>query len=336
MKRPWLEGCLAGLCAGLVACGRLGANDDLVVETPPAAEPTEAVRFLPADGHALAGPLTNRLAEFDLGAVFDQHVFRRPGGPRQVRVIADRTVVETEPQTPSGGTLGRLAHLRLPGERRIATLDRVCRLTDQQRELFRLAMESDLRRLAGDIDAVRRSYAGQRLTAQEMDRELLERARDDAEACRRQIDRFGRAGTLLGSVSDGLLDARQQAALAAWVSGRRACRWEAMVRTVLAQFEDNVLGLSEAQHRALLEPLLADVPPLVVLDDAPPWSGGARSADFQGMLVASRLQRLDQASLRERFDPRQWGALGQLIAQHGEAAAVEALLVEQGILEEAR
>ncbi|MFM8413736.1 MAG: hypothetical protein ACKOCX_03330, partial [Planctomycetota bacterium] len=309
--------------------------DDLVVEAQPAAEPAETVRFFPVDGHGFAGPL-NRPAEYDVGAVFDQHLFRRPGGGRQVRVIADRLVVETEEQAPTGSTLGRLDHLRRLGERRIATLEQVCRLTAEQREILRLAVESDLRRLAGDIDAVRRTYVGQRLTVQGVDRELLERARDDAEACRRAIERFGRSGTLLGSVSLGLLDARQQSALAAWVAGRRSSRWEAMVRTVLGQFDDSVLGLSEAQHALLLERLLGDVPPLMVLDDMPAWSGAARSADFQAMLVAARLQRLAEAGLRERFDPRQWAALRQLMGQHGDVAAVEQLLVEQGILEDTR
>lgn len=327
--------CLTAAFTALVAGGRLEASDDLVVEARPVPEPAETVRFFPADGHGLAGPL-NRLAEYDLSAVFDQHVFRRPGGRRQVRVIADRLVVEAEQHTSTGTTLARLDHLRRLGDRRLTTLDQVCRLTDQQREIFRLAVESDLRRLAGDIDAVRRTYAGRRLPVQAADRELLERVRDDAEACRRAIEQFGRSGTLLGSVSIGLLDTRQQSTFAAWVAGRRSSRWEAMVRTVLGQFDDGGLGLSEAQHALLLERLLADVPPLAVLDDTPAWSGVARAADFQSMLVAGRLQRLDQAGLRDRFDPRQWAALGQLTRQHGDVAAVEALLVEQGVLEETR
>lgn len=335
MNGPVLPACLVAAFTALVAGGRLEASDDLVLESQPAVEPAETVRFFPVDGHVRVGPL-NRLAEYDLEAAFDQHVFRRPGGGRQVRVIADRIVVDAEESVPPGSTLGRLKHLRRLGERRIATLDQVCRFTAEQREVLSLAVESDLRRLAGDIDAARRTYAGQRSTAEGMDRGLLERVRTDAETCRRAIERFGRAGTLLESVTLGLLDARQQAALAAWVAGRRASRWEAMVRTVLGQFDDSVLGLSGAQHGLLLEGLLADVPPLVVLNDTPAWSGASRAADFQAMLVVSRLQRLDQAGLRERLDPRQLVVLSHLMGQHGDVAAVEQLLVEQGILEESR
>ena len=335
MNGPVLPACLVAAFATLVAGGRVEAGDDLVLESQPAVEPAETVRFFPVEGHVRVGPL-NRLAEYDLGAVFDQHVFRRPGGGRQVRVIADRIVVDAEESVPPGSTLGRLDHLRRLGGRRIATLDRVCRLTAEQREVLALAVESDLRRLACDIDTVRRAYAGQSTTAQGMDRVLLERVRTDAETCRRAIERFGRSGTLLGSVSLGLLDARQRATLAAWLAGRRSSRWEAMVRTVLGQFDDSVLGLSAAQHGFLLEGLLADVPQLVVLDDTPAWPGASRAADFQAMLVASRLQRLDHAGLRERLDPRQWAALSHLMGQHGDVAAVEQLLVEQGILEQSQ
>lgn len=325
--------CLAATLVALAGGGRLVASDDLVVEPLAVAEPEETVRFLPVDGHGLVVP-GNRLADYDLAAVFDQHVFRRPVGPRQVRMIHDRIVIDGAGESSKDGTLGRLAGLRRLAERRIATLERVCGLSAHQREILSLAVESDVRRLAGDIDATRRRYAGQRSPAGGVDRELLQRVRDDAEACRQRIDQFGRSGTLLGSVSLGLLDARQRAVFTDWVAGRRASRWEAMVRTVLAQFDETVLGLSESQHDALLERLLADVPPLVVLDDTPVGTGPGRAVDFQAMLVAGRLQQLEHADLRPRFDPRQWAVLEQVGSQYGAAQEIEMLLVEQGLLEE--
>ena len=314
------------LIVAVVACVggvRLAASDDLVVEEVSAPEPAETVRFVPVDGHGLV-VLGGRAveAEYDLAAVFDKHVFRGAVIPQGTR--------------PMDGTLGRLAGLRRFAERRIATLDRVCGLSQQQRETLELAVESDLRRLAVDIDAARRAHAGQRAKPGDIARERLQRVRADAEACRRRIDEFGRSGTLLGSVSLGLLDARQLAAFTAWVDDRRAGRWEAMVRMVLGQLDDTVLGLSEAQHEVLLARLMADVPPLAVLDDLPAGRGSPRAVDFQQMLVACRLQRLDQADARRRFDPRQWEALHQFAWQGGAAAEIENLLVKQGLLEETR
>lgn len=310
-------------CAGCVGCGLLAAGDDLVVESVTASEAAETVRFMPVAGHGLV-LLGDRAAEaeYDLAAVFDKHVFRGAVAPRGAPTTND--------------TLGRLAGLRQFADRRIATLDRVCGLSQPQRESLELAVESDLRRLAVDIDAARRTYAGQRMKAGDVARERLQRVRDDAEACRQRIDEFGRSGTLLGSVSLGLLDARQLAVFTRWVDARRAGRWEAMVRMVLGQLDDTVLGLSEAQHETLFTGLMAEVPPLAVLDDLPPGRGSPRAVDFQQMLVASRLQRLDQVDLRPRFDPRQWQALHQFAGQGGAAAEIEKLLVKQGLLEETR
>jgi len=197
-------------------------------------------------------------------------------------------------------------------------------------------VESDLRRVAGEIDAARLNYAGQRMpaTAQGLDRERLQRLRDEAVACRRQIDRLWQTGSLFASVSLGMLSPEQRAALEDWLADRRAVRWEAMVRLVLEQFDEAGLGLSDQQHAALLEPLLADVPPLVI-EAVAPGTAGTKFSNFQTLLVSHRLGRLDRAALRPLFDPRQWAALETLLGQHGEAVDVARLLVEQGILEHA-
>lgn len=326
-----------GLIAAAVMAAAVGlrAGDDLVIDGTSAEQPDEIVRFAPVVAHGIGGRL-NPITAYDLGALFDQHVFQRPGVRRQVRLINGRMVVEGNASSPVGETLAQLASLRPLAERRIETLDLVCRLAESQRNVLRLAAESDLRRLAGEIDLMRRNYFGQQLSAtpQGIDRERLQAVRDDAVACRRRIDQFLQSGSLLSSVSFGMLSPSQQSALETWVAERRTTRWEAMARTVLAQVDESVLGLSETQHDTILGQLLADVPRLQVFDD--PWERptGSKPADFQTLLVLSRLSRLDQAALRRVCDPRQWLALEQLMDQQGSPEAVEQLLVDQGVLEE--
>jgi uncharacterized protein YggL (DUF469 family) len=331
-QRAALSGCL--LAAVAVAVG-LRAGDDLVVDDVSVEPPAETVRFAPVVGHGLGGR-PGGITEYDLEALFDQHVFRRLGGLRPVGLVNGRMVVKGDAAAPAGETLERLAFLRPLAERRIETLDRICGLTEPQREVLRLAAESDLRRLAGEIDLVRQKHVGQRVPATPLgiDRERLQAVRDDAAACRRRIEQIFRPGSLLCSVSLGMLAPSHRSAVEAWLAARRKTRWEAMVRTVLGQVDTTSLGFSADQHDTILQHLLADVPALEVFGDASEAATSARTADFQTLLVLSRLKRLDQASLRKLCDPRQWSALEQLMGQHGDPEAVEQLLVAQGVLEE--
>jgi hypothetical protein len=340
--RPW-ESWLASLALAVTGgASAAWGGDDIVLEEGRQEQPEETVRFQPMNVHVLGGPV-GRVVEYDLEAMFDQQLFGGGRGTRQVKVVGGRMVVEVPGESGAPDTLARLAGTRAVGEQRIATLTRVCGIMPRQQAILRMAVESDLRRVAGEIDAARRNYAGQRMpaTAQGLDRERLQRLRDEAVACRRQIDRLWQTGSLFASVSLGMLSPEQRVALEDWLADRRAVRWEAMVRLVLGQFDETVLGLSDQQHAALLEPLLADLPPLVVFEGVPPgstlrtFSNFQKFSNFQTLLVSHRLGRLDRAALRPLFDPRQWAALETLLTQHGEAAAVARLLVEQGILEHA-
>ncbi len=320
--------------ATLAVAARASGGDDMVVEGGLSPQPEETVRFAPVQVHVLGGP-GGRRAEYDLEVMFDQQVFHGVRGLRQVQVIGGRMVVQPSPAAAADDTVARLGGMRAVCEERIATLERVCELSGSQREALRMALESDLRRVGGEIDLVRRTYAGQRLPATPagLDRERLQKLRDDALACRRRIDQIWKAGSLFASVSWGMLSSTQRVALEAWLADRRAARWETMVRLVLGQFDEMVLGLSQRQHEALLEGLLADVLPLVVFEDVPPGTTSTKFCNLQSLLVSHRLGRLDKATLRPLFDPRQWAALETLLGQHGEPADVARLLVEQGVLE---
>ena len=316
--------CLAAACA----CDGVPGGDDLVVTETATNQPAESVRF--------AFPRRALTSRYDLGAIFDQQLFGRNSNNSRVQLVNGQFVVQQITVIESHDTLARLAERREIGEARIGVLDRVCSLSEDQREVLVLAIESDLHRLAFEIDAVRQTYDGRILEGprQDIDHEQLDKVRTDATACRKQMDHLFHSGSLLGMVSVGILTPSQAAAYRDWVARRRAIRWDAMVRTVLGQFDESVLGLSVEQHAALLTRLGEDVPPLVVFDDMLASSSNSRTITFQMMLVTAWLGRLEKASLRPLFDPRQWDALEQLMHRNGGFLTVQQLLRDQGFLEE--
>ncbi|MFM7135576.1 MAG: hypothetical protein ACKO1M_00700 [Planctomycetota bacterium] len=313
----------------MTACGPgVRAVDDQVGVVPDGPQPAETVRFAPAAipvmGQANAG-------DFDLGLLFDQQVFGRARTARAV-VINDAVVIREALSNPDDGVLGKLAELRGRGATRLMRLEQVCGLSPAQRQAIDLALASDLNRIAGEIDAVRRTYAGQRIARQRMplEQQRIQALHQDALRCRGLIERAFQQGSLSAAVGIGMLDPDQRRRLADWVTGRRATRWEAMVRLVLGQLDEAALGLSRRQHQALVDLLLAEVPPLAVFDDAP----AARDpTSFHAMLVLARLGRAGERAVRPLLDPRQWAELERRMAQAGLRESIERLLVEQGILE---
>jgi hypothetical protein len=304
------------------------AADDQVGAVTGDAQPAETVRFAPAGNVQFGGRVLP--ADYDLGELFDQQVFGR-----SLAVGMNNPFVIREAMSkPDEGVLGKLAELRRRGEARLTRLKQVCGLSPEQQTAIDLALASDLKRVAGEIDSVRRTYVGQRIARQRLplEQERIQSLQQDAARCRGLIERAFQEGSLMAAVGVGVLDPDQRRRLADWVTGRRATRWEAMVRLGLGQLDETVLGLSRRQHEALMELLLADVPPLTVFDD----ERLARDpTSFHGMLVLARLGRAGAKDVRPLLDPRQWAELQQRIAQAGQAEAVERMLLEQGILESA-
>lgn len=321
-RRGWAAGPV--VCLVAAAWGGARAVDDQVGPVTDGPQPAETVRFAPAGNVQV---MDGRAGEYDLGFLFDQQVFGR-----QAVLMNNAVVIRAALSNPDTGVLGKLAELRGRGEARLTRLQQVCGLSPEQRTALELALASDLHRVAGEIDGVRRTYAGQRIARQRLplEQERLQSLQQDAVRCRGLIERAFRQDSLVAAVGHGVLKPDQQRRLAGWVAGRRATRWEAMVRLGLSQLDETVLGLSRRQHQALIDVLLADVPPLAVFDDE---RLGRDPTSFHGMLVLTRLGRAGEPEVRPLLDPRQWAELERRIAQAGQAEAVERMLVEQGILE---
>lgn len=319
-----------GFAALLVVTG-LGtaatAKDDEIA-------PEVAVSEGPGQEIQVVGNVRPRTIEYDLGRMFDAGVFGPTAG--QAVVMLRSGVQPVAQGERPDDTLARLEPVRREGAARIAAMAKVCGLGPDQRRTLTLALESDLRRIAGTIDRSRAAYSGVRLSATQRDpetRNTLARVQTEASACRQQLTRAFGPGSLLATVADDLLEPAQAEALAAWGESRRACRWGAMVAAVLVSLDETTLGLSSRQYAALEDLLLADVPALAVF---PPPATRSNDAQFQLVLVLSRLGRLGPDSVRPLLDDRQWRELSQRIAQAGDAAAVEVMLVERGVLEKER
>lgn len=321
------------LLVAVAFCVRAPADDDRVVEQREAA---------PVEGEVVFGGNVRLIGvrqpiQYDLGRMFDQQAFGRSAGPVPGGgiVVINGAVVRPQVQPPSVDPPDGLAAVRHRGERHVAAIERICRLDDAQVRRLRVALESDLKRLAGVIAAVRSRYAGGTTVAtpQDLDRELLATLRADAQACRQRIETALGPGSLLAAVSRAVLTPPQDTAFEAWLAERRLCRWRAMVGAVLVQLDESGLGLSQRQFTALEESLVSDVPQLEVLREATGTAVDAQFARFQGPLVLSRLGRRPEG-WRPSLDPRQQARLDGLIEQAGDPAAIEQLLVSQGILEE--
>lgn len=327
---------VVALAVGLAVASLARADDDPVVEGPVGPEMREEQMVVGRLRlHAAPGP--RQAAEYDLGRLFDQQVFGRPGGVAgQVMVVRNGVAMPVVEQSAIGLEAG-LAAVRRRGERRIELLDKVCGLEPEQVTQLQMALTSDLKRLGHEITGLRATYAGttMKAAAEHIDRELMTRLRSDAEACRRQIDQWPGSGSLLVASLPHVLGPAQAAAFADWLADRRRCRWRAIVAAVLVQLDDTGLGLATSQHDALQELLLGEVPPLDVLREGTAGNADAVLARFQLVLVLARLAAREPA-WQPLLDPRQQAFLRQRIGQAGggDPAAAEGLLVQQGVLEE--
>jgi hypothetical protein len=318
--------------------GRVGAaGDDVVVDSS-----TDPSSTLAAGHQAMRGNViirggqggvilggVGRQPQYDLGGLFDQHVFGRLAGRNQVFIINGQGVTRGASSQDQA-----LAAVRERCQQRIEMLETVCNLDAGQMRTLAMALESDLKRVASQIEAARERYVGRSMpaTPQGLDRAVLEEVRDSGLKCRGLLDALPGPGSLLGSVVHDMLSPEQAGRFAEWIEARRACRWKAMVKTVLVQLDESGLGLSSAQASAIEKNLLADVPPLAVLRGGPLEQQDGRSLHFQTILVKNRLG-LRTSAWEHLLDPRQHAMLTKQIKLTGDPASVERMLVEQGLLD---
>jgi hypothetical protein len=309
--------CLVALIGGPWAClPRARSGDDNVVPEPL------------ADGQQIRQPHM-----IDLGANFDANLFEqrgngwviRGGGGVIIRGNGQVMGVHGEPPGAARGSAG-YSRARSLGEKKLERIETACGLSAEQRRHLELAVESDARRFAAQIDAVRSRYQGREVNMNEpAGQKEWQAFQQDVQRCRDQLRGLFGEGSFFTAVLGGAVDERQLACLAEEQAARRSFHWRAMVAEVLAKLDDT-LALTREQH-AVLERLLLARQPALRIDEA----GQTRDdANLRRQLVLLVLSEVDAAVLKAAVNEPQWRGLATLTAQ---GRAMRSWIEQQGVLE---
>ena len=310
---------------GVIAAGRAAAEDDRVVEEPAAA-------VAPAEQQHL----------IDLGANFDANLFEQQGNgwvlrgglgnqvQGRVRMIVNGRVVLGGGNVAGAGDRPAEspthARARAVAEKRLERIDAACELTEQQRRRLRLAVESDIRRFASTIDAMRAKYAGVQVNLNDQEgQKRWHQFQQDVEQCRRLLRTLFDGDSLFARTLTTTLAANQLADIEEETRERRAFRWRAMVAATLVRMDD-MLGLSQDQHDAVEKALLGRQPALRV-DALTPEQDNAH---LHQNLVYLVLSGCDPEPLRATVSDRQWRSLSLLMNQ---GKSMRSWIEQQGILD---
>ena len=288
------------VAACLLGAGGARADDDRV-ETGP------AIGTVDADVNVI-----------DLGANFDANLFEQQGGGFVLRGGVGGT-------TPADGESPVLARARRQAELRLNRLERLCGLQPRQQRTLELAMESDMRRVAEQIESVRRTYAGARVNMNDQaGQRTWHQFQQDVQRCRQRMQGIFGSTSLYAKVLATTLDPGQLERIAEESRSQRSFRWRSMVAVVLLKL-DASLGLTHQQHDALQKVLLAREPALQM--EAPAEQSNSHA---EQMLVYMILSEIDQEELRPLVTEPQWRMLSIFMNQ---GKAMRSWIEQQGLLE---
>jgi hypothetical protein len=257
----------------------------------------------------------------DLGGNFDANLFEQRGG------WVLRSGEGHEPTRPRASPA--LEWARELGRKRIDRMKASCTLTEEQRRRLALAVESDARRFAQEVEAVRTPYIGRQVDMNDQAGQKAWHAfQQDVTACRDRLRNVFDAGSLFAVTTASVLDERQAACLAAENAARRSFHWRAMVLEAMAKLDES-LGLDQQQYDALVAELLAHEPPL--RND--PQALGRADSNMRRHLVLMVMAELDAKPLRAAVSERQWRVLS---LQLNQGRAMRSAIEAQGFLEPGR
>jgi hypothetical protein len=296
---------VVGLLAAFVCSGMAGAiDDDVVVD----AGPDEAGMRQP---HLI-----------DLGGNFDANLFEQHGNGWVLRSGSGQ-----EPPGPRPSPA--LERARELGRKRIDRMAAACALTAEQQRRLALAVESDARRFAHEVEAIRTPYIGRQVDMNDQAGQKAWHAfQQDVAKCRDRLRNVFHEGSLFAAATASILDDRQQASLAAEDEARRSFQWRAMVLETMSKLDES-LGLDQRQYDAISTELLAHEPPL--RND--PQAMGRIDSNMRRHIVLMVLAELDAKPLRNAVSERQWRVLS---VQMNQGRAMRSAIEAQGLLEKPR
>lgn len=348
-RRSWRSGLAAAGVALAVTlllgrCGR--AEDDWIVDD------AELTALEAGPGHMMhaghAGNVQDMQAVFDanilglFGTVHHQQriqiqrVGKRiiRGGGRMVEAGVQMAV--NEPQAAAAvdasGESPVFVGLKKASKPHLTRLDRDCGLSAEQHRLLQLALESDIRRVAEDVDRDRRKYIGATANlGDQAGQQKWNQLHQDIQRCRQVMQRFDQgADGLFWKVRDSVLTAPQRTKADAETEARLASRWKAVVDVALTRW-DEVLGLDRQQFDDLKRLLLEKRPSLRANSGTLPGLGGGQQLfQMSQSLAGMALADIGEQRIRKVVNDRQW-ALLHPAAQAGRQMRPH--LEQQGLLE---
>jgi hypothetical protein len=221
-----------------------------------------------------------------------------------------------------------LEQARLAADRRLARIDDICQLSDAQRLKLRLAMESDIRGVVGQVELERRKYAGKQVQLNDIEgQRAWQQFQQDLQRCRTRLLGLFETDSLFAKSLSTVLDPRQYERLSAENKARRSFAWRSMVVTVLLRLDEG-LGLSQSQHDSIERVLLAHEPPLRI--DQTSGLANGNNQHLRQMLVYMVLSDIDPAMVRKGLSDRQWNTLAMLMNQ---GKAMRSWIEQQGVFE---
>lgn len=226
--------------------------------------------------------------------------------------------------------IGALRALVAPQLAQVETLGRP---NADQRRLLQLALDSDVRRVAEEIERTRQKFVGVQVNfAEPAGQQRWQQAMQDIQRCQQRLQAFAR-GTdgLFGKVQSSVLAGEQYARLEAELESRRAHRWKTLVSVALANW-DQVVGLSPHQHDELERLLVAKRPAFRLVGLGTNLHGTTVDQQAQ-WLCGIALADVGEQAARTVVSDRQWAVLRRMSLQ---AKQMRTHLEQTGLLEPAR
>ncbi len=192
-------------------------------------------------------------------------------------------------------------------ELQIAEVDKVCQLSDEQKQKLQLAARGDLQRLLSEAAPLRLKF--NKLVKDGM----LEgpNAMEEYQRLHQELQplqlRFNRGLTdgptsLFMKVLPRTLTAEQQAKYDVVTTERRRFRYQAIIAVCLVNLED-IVFLSESQRDTITTLLLAMPPP-------------RHMGQYDTYVIFARIGAIPTEKLEPLFSPRQWRALTAQLNQY--------------------
>jgi len=265
-----------------------------------------------------ADPSVRQPHMVNLGTNFDANLFEQTGNGWVLRGGGARPVAVESPA---------LARSRALGQHQLERIESACGITPAQRQRLLLAMESDIRRFAAEVEAVRGKYLGREINMNVPAGQKQWLAfQQDVRRCRDRLRRIFQEESLFATVLGSTLDDTQRECLAAETAARRSFHWRAMVLETLVKLDD-ALGLDQQQHDLIRDVLLAREPALRTDSE----SFGRDDPNLRRNLVLMVLAGVDRGPIRADLSPRQWQTLSVLMNQ---GRAMRSWIDQQGVLDE--